>query len=110
MAALATQNLGAGGPYTLAAAAGGGDTIETGPSAGGWGPGSFLIANVGGTATTITVDGTAYGPYTSQTVIVPVGKGNNAGSRVNITYNQVTSVTVGAVRLGSALTGITYGT
>jgi len=110
MAALTTQNLGAGGAYTLAAAAGGGDTIETGPAAGGWGPGAALLVNVGATATTITVDGTAFGPYTSQLVAISVGRGNNAGARVNITYNQVVSVTVGAVRMGSPLTGITFGT
>jgi hypothetical protein len=109
LAALTTQDASAGAAATFAAATGGGDTIESGLRAGGWGGNTFLIANVGATATTITVDGTAYGPYTTQTVIIPVGKGY-AGSRVNITYSQVASVTVGAVRTGPSMTGITFGT
>jgi len=107
MAVLATQNVGNGGPYSLAAAAGGGDSLAGGPAAGGWDT-TFLIANVGGTATTITVDGTAYGPYTTQTVIIPVRR--QTGASVAVTYSQVTSVTVGAVHLGAPMSGITYGT
>lgn len=107
MATLTAQNIGSGGAYTLAAATGGGDSVAGGPSAGGW-DSSFVIANVGTTATTITIDGVAYGPYTSQTAIVPVRRYN--GAPVAITYSQVTNVTVGLVHLGGALTGITYGT
>lgn len=109
MAALTTQNVSGGGPITTAAASGGGDTIEAGVSAAGWGGQSFLYATVGATATTITVQGVAYGPYTNQTVFIPV---NNiyAGSRIPVTYSQVTAVAVGAVRTGPALTGITHGT
>ncbi len=107
MAALATQNLGNGGAYTLAAATAGGDTIVGGPSSGGWGDASLLVVSVGATATTVTVDGTAYGPYTSQTAIVPVRRYN--GAPVNITYSQAASVTVGSVRLGSALAPV-FGT
>lgn len=111
MAALTTQQLAAGGAYTLAAATGGGDTIETGIAAGGWSSPTFLVATVGGSATTITVNGVAYGPYTTQNVIIPVVAAHDtSGSRVNITYNQVTSVSVGAVRTGAPLTGVTYGT
>jgi hypothetical protein len=109
MAALTTQNLGAGGAYTLAAAAGGGDTIESSQVAGGWGQHVALVASVGATATTITLDGTAFGPYTSQTVVIPVPNGVK-GSRKNITYNQVASVTVGAVQVGSPNAYGTYGT
>lgn len=109
MAALATQALGAGGAYTLAAAAGGGDTIEASATVGGWMQPICLIASVGATATTITVDGTAFGPFTSQTVVVPIPNGVN-GSRKNITYSQVTSVTVGAVELGVRNDYASFGT
>src|SRR4030095_14726682 len=71
------------------------DTVAGGPGAGGWDT-QYLVAVVGGTATTITVDGTAYGPITSQTVLIPVRR--QTGSNVNVTYSQVTGVTVGAVR------------
>lgn len=110
MAALTTQNVSAGGPITAAAATGGGDTIETGVTAGGWGSQTFLYAVISTTATTITVQGVAYGPYTSQTVLIPVNVGTAVGSRIEITYSQVTGVTVGAVRTGPALTGVTFGT
>jgi hypothetical protein len=109
MAALTTQQLQAGGAYTKAAASAGGDTIEAGAAAGGWLSPTFLMATIGATATTITVDGVANGPYTSQDVILPVAKGY-AGVRVNITYNQVTGVTVGAVRTGPPMAGVTFGT
>jgi hypothetical protein len=111
MAALATQNISAGGAYTVAAAAGGGDTAESGFTAGGWGSNSFLNAVIGGTATTITIAGTAYGPFTSVSVMLPIsGAADAMGGRVNITYNQVTGVTVGVLRTGGALTGVTFGT
>jgi hypothetical protein len=105
MAALTSQQ--APGPLTLAAATAGGDTIQAGGSAGGWSSASFLLAVVGTTATTITVAGTAYGPYTSQTVVIPVAQVYE-GARVNITYSQVVGVTVAAV--GPVLTGVTFGT
>jgi hypothetical protein len=98
MAALATQSLGNGGAYTLAAATGGGDTIEASAVAGGWTVPVMLIANVGATATTITLDGVASGPHTNALVCLLVPNGVQ-GSRKNITYNQVTNVTVGAVGL-----------
>ena len=99
MAALATQNVGNGGAITTQAAAGGGDTMAVGPSPGGWflSP-TWLHAVVGGTATTITVNGVAFGPFTSQTVCIPVNFGSNPPATVNVTYNQVTGVTVGVVR------------
>jgi hypothetical protein len=88
---------------TLSAAAGGGDTVVGGPGVGGWDT-TYFVATVGATGTTITVDGTAYGPITSQTVLIPVRRYN--GSPVNVTYSQVTAVTVGAF---GASTQKTYG-
>jgi hypothetical protein len=101
MSALATQNVGTGGAITVAAAAGGGDTIEVGAAPGGWhlSP-TALYATVGATATTITVAGVAFGPFTNQTVVIPVNVGTIRGARANITYNQVVSVSVGAVQFG----------
>jgi hypothetical protein len=101
MAALTTQNVGTGGAITVAAATGGGDTIEIGAAPGGWALSpTWLHATVGATATTITVAGTAYGPFTNQTVVIPVNVGTTRGARANITYNQVTSVSVGAIQFG----------
>jgi hypothetical protein len=109
VAALTTQQLGQGGAYTLAAATGGGDTVEASQTSGGWGQPVIYIANVGATATTITLDGTAYGPYTSQTVAIQVPNGVK-GSRKNVTYSQVASVTVGAVQAGAPNAYGSYGT
>jgi hypothetical protein len=109
MAALTTQSVAAGGAVTTAAATGGGDTIEAGTRAGGWGSLVYLMAIVGTTATTITVLGVAYGPFTSQTVIIPVVQ-QGRGQRVAVTYSQVVSVTVGAFSSAPALTGVTFGT
>jgi hypothetical protein len=92
MAAIAVTP--AGTAFTPAAANGGGDTVVGGPGFGGWDT-QFLVAVVGGTATTITVDGVATGPVTSQTVLIPVRRYN--GAPVTVTYSQVTGVTVGAV-------------
>ena len=101
MAALTTQQLGNGAAITLAAAAGGGDTIERSQLAGGWLQPVVLVVTVGATPTTVTLDGTAGASLTSQTAHYVVPNGVN-GARANITYNQVTSVTVGAVRYGTA--------
>jgi len=101
MAALTTQNLSAGGAYTLTAAAAS-DTFTSGATAGGWSLPVFYIANVGATATTITIDGTAYGPFTSQTVIIPVRRGIH-GQTITVTHSQITAVTVGAVQLSPAV-------
>ena len=100
MAALATQSLGNGGLYTLSAAAGGGDTIEASAIAGGWMVPVLLIVNVGATATTVTLDGVAGAALTNATAVYLVPNGVQ-GSRKNITYSQVTNVTVGAVSLGT---------
>ena len=68
--------------YTPAAASGGGDTVVAGTGAGGWGLGTVLVGAVGATPTTVTVDGTAYGPYTSQTFAIPVNGGVYKGRAV----------------------------
>jgi hypothetical protein len=109
VAALSTQSVAAGGAITVAAATGGGDTIEAGTRSGGWGSLVYLYAVISTTATTITVLGTAYGPFTSQTVIIPVFQ-QGRGQRVAITYSQVTGVTVGAFSSAPALSGVTFGT
>jgi hypothetical protein len=109
MAALGTQSVSAGGPVTTAAASAGGDTIEAGTRAGGWSSGVYLLANVGATATTITVGGVAYGPYTSQIVVIPTSS-IYRGARIPVTYSQVASVTVGAFATDPPATGVTIGT
>lgn len=111
MAALATQNLttGNGGAITTAAAAGGGDTIEASIQDGGWAQQVLLVVVVGATATTVTLDGLAGSALTNQTAIYAVPPGVN-GSRKNITYSQVTGVTVGAVRVGNFGAYAVFGT
>lgn len=81
--------------FTPAAATGGGDTAAGGGGAGGWDR-AYLLVNVGATATTVTVDGVAYGPITSQSVLIPVRRYN--GAPVNVTYSQAASVTVALVK------------
>lgn len=118
MAALTTQVLTGGvitsgsGALTTVAPTAGGDTAETGAKSGGWSNSpTFLWVVVGTTATTITINGTAYGPYTSNTVLLPIPPASSAGARVNVTYDQVVGVTgVAVLRLGPAFTGVTYGT
>lgn len=88
-----------GTAFTPAAATGGGDTAAGGPGVGGWDT-AYLLAVVGATATTITVDGTAYGPITSQSVLIPLRRYN--GASVAITYSQVTGVTVALVKPSTA--------
>jgi len=97
MAAITVQAAGAG--FTPAAASGGGDTLVSGTKAGGWGLTTALVVVVGATPTTVTIDGTAGSSLTSQTAVYPVSGGIYKGRVVNITYNQVTGVTVGAVEL-----------
>src|SRR5262245_16691217 len=104
MAAIAVTN--AGTAFTPAAANGGGDTVVGGPGVGGWDT-QYLVVVVGGTATTVTVDGTGYGPITSQTVLIPVRRYN--GATVAVTYSQVTGVTVAAVR-GTTGSYVPFGT
>ena len=87
--------------FTPAAATGGGDTAVGGPGAGGWDT-TYLLVVVGATATTVTVDGTAYGPITSQSVLIPLRRYN--GSSVAITYSQVTNVSVALVKRADSYT------
>lgn len=97
MAVIAVTAKGVG--YTPAAASGGGDTLVSGMSAGGWGLRTVLVGAVGATPTTVTVDGTAWGPYTSQTFVIPVDGGIYKGRNVAVTYSSVTGLTVGATDL-----------
>ena len=90
--------------FTPAAATGGGDTAPGGPGVGGWDT-TFLLVNVGATPSTVTVDGVAYGPITSQSVLIPLRRYN--GSPVNVTYSSATAVTVTAIR---PATQVIYGT
>jgi hypothetical protein len=71
----------------------------SGTGAGGWTTGSYLIGAVGATPTTVTVDGTAFGPYTSQTFAIPLNGGVYKGRSIAVTYSSVTGLTVGAVGL-----------
>lgn len=104
MAALTVQQLGAnGGAVTLAAAAGGGDTIAGGAKAGGWGLAVVAVVAVGGTATVVSVNGTALPSATNQTLIIPCSAGYSQTGTTALTYSQVTGVTVGAARLADAV-------
>jgi hypothetical protein len=110
VAALTTQNVSAGGPVSTTAASAGGDTAEAGTRAGGWSSGVYLAASIGATATTITVGGVAYGPFSNQNpVVIPVHS-IYRGARVPITYSQVTGVSVAVFSTEPAATGITVGT
>lgn len=95
MAALTTNA--AGTAFTPASATGGGDTIESSTLNGGQGQPILLVVTVGATPTTVTLDGVAGSSVTSQTVVYTVPNGVK-GTRKNITYNQVSSVTVAAVQ------------
>ena len=86
---------------TMAAASGGGDTVVSGSMrAGGWNGSVVLVVTVGATPTVVTIDGVAQPSVTSGTVAYPISGGVYTGRAVPVTYNQVTSVTVGATALG----------
>lgn len=96
MAAITVAARGAG--MTLAAASGGGDTVAaTGFKGAGWQTDGtpVLVVAVGATPTTVTIDGTAQAAVTSKTVVYPLNPGVY-GRSIAVTYDQVTSVTVGA--------------
>ena len=96
MAAITVAAKGAG--MTLAAASGGGDTVASVPGkAGGCQVDGtpVLVVAVGATPTTVTIDGVAQTAVTSKTVVYPLSSGVYPRS-VAVTYDQVTSVTVGA--------------
>jgi hypothetical protein len=96
MAAITVAAVGAG--MTMAAASGGGDTVTGGTRAGGWvSAGSpVLVVTVGATPTVVTVDGVAKPSLTSKTAVYPLSGGIYNGRSIAVTYDQVTSVTVGA--------------
>lgn len=96
MAAITVAAKGAGA--TMAAASGGGDTVTAGTKAGGWlADGTpVLIVTVGATPTVVTIDGTAQASLTSKTAVYPLSGGVYTGRSIAVTYDQVTSVTVGA--------------
>jgi hypothetical protein len=99
MAAITVNAAGVGA--TMAAASGGGDTVAGGTLSGGWSRAGtpVLVVTVGGTATTVSLDGVAQPAVTSKTVLYPLGGGIYDGRSVAVTYSQVTSVTVGACQL-----------
>jgi len=104
MAAITPQALSAGGGVTLSAASGGGDTIAGGMKAGGWGLAVIGVVAVGGTATTVSVNGTAIATgVTNTTLVFACGPGYNQTGTTAITYSQVTGVTVGAARLADTV-------
>lgn len=99
MAAITVAAKGAGA--TMASASGGGDTVASvGMKAGGWQvDGSpVLIVAVGATPTIVTIDGVAQTALTSKTIAFPLNAGVYPRT-ITVTYDQVTSVTVGAVVL-----------
>lgn len=103
MAVIAIQEGAAGiANVTTAAATGGGDTIAQGTDAGAWGLRVILVVrNADATPTTVTVNGTPYAcPATTGLSLIPVA-GIYYGAPVAVTYSKVTSLTVGAVRVGA---------
>lgn len=102
MALLAVQDASAGlQDVTMIAANAGGDTIEPGMRAGGWGTGVFLLVRNTDVATrTVTVEGVAHiVPATTGLAVIPV-KGVYPKNAKAITYSAITGVTVGAVQIG----------
>jgi hypothetical protein len=86
---------------TMAAAAGGGDTVASvGQKMGGWqAEGSpVLVATVGANSTIITIDGVAQPAFISGTAVYPLNAGVY-GRSITLAYNQVTGLTVGAAIL-----------
>lgn len=103
MAALTLQAVPAGGLDigALAAAAGGGDTVQvTNNEMGGWesSPAVFIVRNGDAASKTVTVDGTALIVAAGAIGIVPLKTGYG-GKNIAVTYSAVTSVTVGAFQL-----------
>lgn len=86
---------------TLAAATGGGDTVQvTAPDTGGWSaaPAVFIARNGDAAAKTITVNGNAKVVAAGAIGVWPLVTGQY-GANVAVTYSAVTSVTVGAFQL-----------
>ena len=103
MAALTLQQVPVGGLDigALAAASGGGDTVQvTAHETGGWdsAPAVFVVRNGDAASKTVTVDGTALVVAAGAIGIVPLKTGY-AGKNIAVTYSAVTSVVVGAIQL-----------
>lgn len=103
MAALTVQQIPVAGLDigALAAAAGGGDTVQvTSLETGGHdiAPAVFIARNGDAASKTITVDGVALVVAAGAIGIVPLKTGY-AGKNIAVTYSAVTNVTVGAFQL-----------
>lgn len=103
MAALTLQAVPAAGLDlgALAAATGGGDTVQvTSHEIGGWDSGAavFIVRNGDAASKTVTVDGTPLVVAAGAIGVVPLKTGYG-GKNVAVTYSAVTSVTVGAFQL-----------
>lgn len=84
----------------MGAANGGGDTVEPGMKAGGWGTGVFLLVrNTDAATKTVTVNGVGYVvPATTGLAVIPVS-GVYPKNAKPITYSAVTGVTIAAVQI-----------
>jgi len=103
MAALTLQAVPVGGLDlgALAAATGGGDTVQvTAHETGGWdaAPAVFIARNGDASSKTITVDGLAL-PVAAGAIGVWPLKTGYGGKNIAVTYSAVTSVFVGAFQL-----------
>lgn len=103
MAAITLQQVPAAGLDlgALAAASGGGDTVQvTNNETGGWevNPAVFVVRNGDAASKTVTVDGTALVVAAGAIGIVPLKTGYG-GKNVAVTYSAVTAVVVGAFQL-----------
>lgn len=101
MALLTIQDATAGlQDVVMGAATGGGDTVNPGARAGGWGTGVFLLVrNTDAATKTVTVDGVAYVvPITTGLAVIPV-KGVYPNIPKAITYSAVTNLSIAAVQI-----------
>ena len=96
MADLALQRLPDGGDVTMVAAAAGGDTVPAGVQAGGWDIAVVLVVSNGDASPTeVTVAGQPVVDVADgETAVIPV-RGGRFGVRKAVTYEKVTSLTVG---------------
>lgn len=106
MAAIAVQDAAGGGvtDVTMTAANSGGDTVEYGWRAGGHNLQTvyLLVQNAHSADWDVTVNGTLYTiPFgATKVAMIPVAKGYGLkGGTVAVTYEGVTALKVGAVRL-----------
>ncbi len=104
MAALTLQAIPAGGLDigTLAAATGGGDTVQvTANEMGGWdtAPAVLIFRNGDASSKTVTVGGQTGVPVAAGAIGIFPLKTGYGGANVAVTYSAVTSCTVGAFQL-----------